>query len=104
MRKTVTAHADIATQLSLGVGRKVDPVYLDVIIVVIHDGSMKNVMVCIFSLPEPKTHSNFSDQTSSVVRRRCPRCCWRCCKLFTLTSSSHQLHQTWRKASLGEGN
>ena len=39
-----------------------------------------------FSSPEPKAQLSFSDQNLSVVRRR--RCCRRCRKLFTFSSSS----------------
>ena len=47
--------------------------------------------VVVFSSPEPKAQVSFSDQTLSVVRRRCGRrCrCWR--NFFTFSSSPEPL-------------
>ena len=57
------------------------------------------------SLPDLKGQVSFSDQNLSVVSRRC---CCRCCKLFTSSSSSpeplSQFLPNLSKASLGKGD
>ena len=52
----------------------------------------ESLVTPLFSSPEPKALVSFSGQNLSVVsccRRhpRCRRCCWRCRKLFTFSSS-----------------